>query len=241
MIQFYAPDIASTLTLPQDDSSHCVRVLRAKPGDTVWVVDGRGTRYECRLTTTDPRAAKVEIVGQESIPNVWGADITVAVAPTKNADRIEWLVEKLVEMGVDRIIPLLCDHSERKVLKSERLERIAVSAMKQSLKATLPIIEPLTPFAEALRIIESATDRRARFIAHCEHDKPRTLLATEVAPDLPTAIMIGPEGDFSPREIEAALAAGFKPVSLGECRLRTETAAMAAAQTVHTIRQLHLS
>lgn len=241
MIQFYAPDIAATLTLPPDDSAHCVRVLRAKPGDTVWVVDGHGHRYECRLTDADHRAAKVEIIGQLSVDKVWGADLTIAVAPTKNADRIEWLVEKLVEMGIDRIIPLLCDHSERKVLKPERIERIAVSAMKQSLKATLPVIEPLTPFAEALRIMTATSAPQARFIAHCEHDMPRLLLAREVIPELPTSIMIGPEGDFSEREIAAALEAGFKPVSLGECRLRTETAALTAVQTVHTIRQLHLS
>lgn len=239
MIQFYAPDIAATFTLPPDDSAHCVRVLRAKAGDTVWVVDGRGHRYECRITDANHRAARVEIVAQHTIDSVWGAELTVAVAPTKNADRMEWLVEKLVEMGIDRIIPLLCDHSERKVLKPERIERIAVSAMKQSLKATLPVIEPLTPFAEALKIIDSTTDRDARFIAHCEHDKPRQLLAPLVRPELRTAIMIGPEGDFSEREIAEALSCGFRPVSLGECRLRTETAAMAAAQTVHTIRQLH--
>ena len=151
MIQFFAPDIASTQMLPEEEARHAIKVLRSHPGDILTIVDGRGMRYTCRLLSDNPRHADIEIISTEHQPPVWHTDITLAVAPTKNADRMEWLIEKVVEIGVNRIVPLLCRHSERKVMKTDRLERIAVSAMKQSLKATLPVIGPLTPHRRVYR------------------------------------------------------------------------------------------
>lgn len=233
MIRFYAPDILGTGTLGESDSGHCVRVLRLREGDPLEVVDGRGNLYHCVLREASPRRATVDIVETETLPRVWNASITIAVAPTKNADRIEWLVEKLVEIGVDRIVPLRCRHSERKTVNTERLQRIAVSAMKQSLKAVLPEIDEMTPLDDYLRS-ETST---SRFIAYCDPSIPRRILAREYRPGTDTAILIGPEGDFDPVEIRTALDGGWTPVSLGDNRLRTETAALVACDTCHIISQ----
>lgn len=235
MIQFYAPDIADALILPEDDAKHCLRVLRKNIGDIVEVVDGKGTRHKCRLTSDNPRKATVEIVESVVVPPTWDTDITIAVAPTKNMDRMEWLVEKLTEIGVNRIVPLLCRHSERKEIKVDRLQRIAVSAMKQSLKATLPDILPMTPIKKAL----SELNADARFIAYCDPSIPRILLAKAYSPEARSCvILIGPEGDFDPDEIKSALDSGYAPISLGDSRLRTETAALCACDTIHIINQL---
>lgn len=233
MIRFYSPDIESTLTLPESDSAHCVRVLRMGAGDEVAVVDGQGLVHTCRIVAPHPKHTAVEITATVEEPRPWPAELVAAVAPTKNLDRMEWLVEKLVEMGVDRIVPLLCDRSERRVLKTERLVKIAVSAMKQSLKARLPQIDELTPFKTFVREFGPDTQR---FIAYCDRSIPRRLLAGEYDPAASqTAFLIGPEGDFAPDEIRLALDLGWRPVSLGPCRLRTETAALSAAATIHAL------
>lgn len=148
---------------------------------------------------------------------------------------MEWMVEKLTEIGINRIIPLLCRHSERKEIKCERLEKIAVSAMKQSLKASMPIIDRMTPVKDVI----SQSKEAQRFIAYCDRSIPRLLLSKEYVPHADSIILIGPEGDFSTDEIQAALDAGFKPVSLGDNRLRTETAAIVACDTFHIIDQLN--
>lgn len=234
MIQFYAPDILRTLTLPESDSAHCVRVLRMKEGDPLQVVDGKGNSYNCRLTVAHQKHAQLEILSSTVIPAYWHAPITVAVAPTKNMDRMEWLVEKLVEMGVDRIVPLSCRYSERKEIKTERLVKIAVSAMKQSLKATLPEIAEMTPISEFI-----ATDSsQQKFVAYCAPEIPRRKLVSLYNPDQSATILIGPEGDFSTNEITDTIAAGYQPVTLGDARLRTETAAMVACSMFHTINQI---
>lgn len=235
MIQFYSPDIAETLTLPESDSQHCVRVLRMREGDELSVVDGHGFRYRCRLAEAHHKHAAIEIVEREEVPLPWAQSITVAVAPTKNMDRMEWLVEKLVEIGINRFVPIKCHHSERKEIKTERLEKIAVSAMKQSLKAVMPEISPLTPLKTIINECTSA----ARYICYCDPAIDRHILAQEIAPQTDTTILIGPEGDFSPAEVELALSRGFIPVTLGDNRLRTETAALFAASTVHVINQLN--
>lgn len=233
MIQFYAPDIATSLTLPESDSQHCVRVLRMNPGDPIEVIDGKGHRFECRLVTAHSKHATVEIVAQHDAPLCWPQHITVAVAPTKHLDRMEWLVEKLTEIGVNRFVPLLCRRSERKEIKVERLEKIAVSAMKQSLKAVLPEIMPMTPFSSLLHQYDDAM----KFIAYCDKTIPRQLLAKMYEPGSNAVILIGPEGDFAPEEIASALDTGWCPVSLGNNRLRTETAALVACDTFHIINQ----
>lgn len=231
---FYAPDIATTQTLPVDESQHAIKVLRLVEGDALDVTDGRGNIYHCRIATAHLKRCAVTVDGVTAVPPHWGHRITLAIAPTKLMDRLEWTVEKCVEMGIDRIVPLLTEHSERRVLKNERLHKIAVAAIKQSLKATLPVIDELTPIAQFIR--QDAA--RQRFIAYCDASLPRGqrhLLAREYTPGTDVSIMIGPEGDFSPAEVALALSAGWKPVSLGDSRLRTETAGVAAVATVHTI------
>ena len=235
MIRFYAPQLPDVLTLPESDSAHCVRVLRMHSGDVIEAVDGRGTLYRCALCDAHPKRATIEIIERIALPKVWNGSITIAIAPTKHNDRMEWLVEKLVEIGVDRIVPLRCRYSERKDINIERLEKIAVSAMKQSLKAVMPQIEPMMPFSD---FIDSTTFGQ-RFIAYCDPTIPRCLFAKEYRPSEDTVILIGPEGDFSPEEIRKALDGGWKAISLGNNRLRTETAALVACDTCHIINQLH--
>ena len=231
MIQFYAPDIAETLTLPESDSRHAVKVLRMSEGESLQAIDGRGHVYTCRLVDAHHKHAGVEIVSCQEQPLPWGQQLTVAVAPTKHMDRMEWLVEKMTEIGVNRIVPLLCDRSERRELKTERLEKIAVSAMKQSLKAWLPVIDPLTPLRQAVGIMPEAQ----RYVGYCDDAVERRDLARTYQPERDTMIFIGPEGDFSPAEIEMLLGNGVIPVTFGDNRLRTETAALYALTACHVL------
>lgn len=235
MIQFYSPDIAEELVLPESDSRHAVRVLRMKEGDELQVIDGKGNVYTCRLADAHSKHAAVEIIESRPQPLPWKQQLAVAVAPTKHMDRMEWLVEKMTEVGINRIIPLLTDRSERREIKVERLEKIAVAAMKQSLKAVLPVIEPMTPLSSLITMMPDAQ----RFVAYCDPEIPRVNLARSYQPGRDTLILIGPEGDFTPAEIRATLDAGFKPVTLGDNRLRTETAALFALSTCHVIDQLN--
>ena len=234
MYRFYCPDIADTLTLGEEDSKHCVKVLRMAEGDTIEVVDGNGTLYTCRIAMAHPKRCAVEVVDSvKQLPH-WGCRITLAIAPTKNLDRIEWLVEKCVEMGIDRIIPLRCHNSERTVLKTERLKKIMVSAMKQSLKATLPQLDEMTPIEQVIGQAGSGIC----CIAYCDALLPREerlSLATAYKPGQDVTVLIGPEGDFSPDEVAMAREAGFVPVTLGESRLRTETAGLMAVAWIHAL------
>ena len=235
MHRFFAPDIAATLALPEEESRHCVRVLRLLEGDEIEVIDGVGTLYRCRIAMAHAKHCSVEILSQQACPPHWGSKIMLAVAPTKNVDRMEWMAEKCTEIGIDRITPLLCRHSERKVLKTERLHKILVAAMKQSLKAQLPQLDELTPIEDFLAEESDAQ----RFIAYCDESLPREerkSLAQVYDPGRDAVVMIGPEGDFDPHEVEAAVKAGFMPVTLGESRLRTETAALMAVATMHVIK-----
>lgn len=235
MIRFYAPDIAVSATLPEGESGHCVRVLRKREGDMIEVIDGKGGLYRCTIAGAHPKGVLLAIDSVLALPKVWAPSITVAVAPTKHADRMEWLVEKLVEIGIDRFVPLRCERSERKELKVERIEKIAVSAMKQSLKAVLPKIDATTPLQHFLK--EMAGTGGGKFIGYCDADTPRSLLAKAYRPGSDAVILIGPEGDFTPAEVDACIAAGFCPVTMGDNRLRTETAALVAVDTVHIINQ----
>lgn len=234
MIQFFAPDIETTLTLPREESGHCVKVLRRKPGDKVFVTDGKGTRFRCRLTLADPRGAMVEILDRETIFPPQDVHIDIAVAPSKNMDRMEWFVEKAVEIGVNRIILMKCDRSERKTVKRERLQKIAISAMNQSLKARVPDITEITGLSEVI----SVPFEGQKFFGYCSDEVQRRELVREYKPDENVLIMIGPEGDFSPREVEEAMKRGFQPVTFGRSRLRTETAALYAVQAIHIINDL---
>ncbi len=231
---FYSKDISSSgfCTLDAEESRHAVRVLRLREGDTIHVTDGQGHLYQCRIVTADDRGCHVEVVETLSTPHSPLPALHLAVAPTKNPSRMEWLVEKAVEIGVGEITLLQCDHSERSFLKTERLEKIAVSAMKQSLHLTLPRINGAVSLSEWL----SSNHRSSqRFIAHCEADKPRTPLGAALKPGQDTVVLIGPEGDFSEEEIVLAMECGFQPVSLGPSRLRTETAALYAVTAFNLI------
>lgn len=234
MHRFYAPDIETSMQLPDEEAQHCVRVLRLAVGEQIEVVDGKGNLFLCEIATANNKSCAVNILEKTSIQPHWGCRITVVIAPTKNMDRLEWMVEKVTEMGVDRIIPVLCRYSERKVLKTERLRKIVVSAMKQSLKATLPQLDELTPVMDVINA--PAEDRR--FIAYCDREIERRIFTKEYHKGEDVLIMIGPEGDFSKEEIKAALANGFVPVSLGDSRLRTETAGVFACAAIHTINQI---
>lgn len=235
---FYCPDIATTLTLNEEESHHCVKVLRLGEGTEIDVVDGNGTWHHARITMAHHKRCAVEIVHSEERKPHWPHSIMVGIAPTKNIDRIEWMMEKCTEMGIDRITPLLCRNSERKEVKPERLRKILVSAMKQSLKAALPQLDAMTP---VMKVIGMPFEGK-KYIAYCDMMLPREqrkTFAREYDSTQDALILIGPEGDFSPEEVEAALAAGFVPVTLGDSRLRTETAAVQAVASCHTIIQLN--
>ncbi|MDE5843701.1 MAG: 16S rRNA (uracil(1498)-N(3))-methyltransferase [Muribaculaceae bacterium] len=241
MIQFFSPDILTTGTLTPEDSRHCSKVLRHRAGDEISVIDGSGRRYRCRILDPDPRCTQVEIIDAETIPPHWGVDITLAVAPTKNMDRMEWMVEKSVEIGVNRIVPLLCEHSERKVVKPERLVNIAVSAMKQSLKTTLPEVAPLSRYGDFIKSTHQRLGENPSlqcFMGYCDKNYPLLRLADEYHAGSDVVIMIGPEGDFSPEEVNKAVECGFRPVTFGNSRLRTETAAISALDTIHILNMI---
>jgi len=221
MIIFYQPELSEgAFYLAEEESRHCARVLRKQTGDQVTVVDGKGIFYTVKLTTVKERQTSFEIIDQTQ-ESTRKRRVHIAVAPTKNQDRMEWMVEKLVEIGIDEISLIHCHHSERKHIRIDRLEKKAVSAMKQSLKASLPQINPLQKFEYFL---DQARKTQQKFIAHLQQDAQHLKETSQLNDN---CLLIGPEGDFSKEEIEKALMSGFTPVSLGESRLRTETAALA--------------
>ena len=225
---FYTPDIqGETYSLPGEESKHCIKVLRLNAGDTVYLVDGRGGWFQGEILTPDPRQCTIRIVLKTEQHGKRDFHLHVAIAPTKNIERLEWFLEKATEIGIDEITPLLCEHSERKVIKNDRLEKIIISAMKQSLKAYLPVLHPLTPFPDFIH----RNREGLKFIAHCEETEKR-LLKEAYTPGQNATILIGPEGDFSVPEINSALQQGYIPVSLGNSRLRTETAGIVACHSI---------
>lgn len=229
---FYAPDIAVTSELPEEESQHCVRVLRLKEGDPITLTDGKGFLYTAILANAHPKHCRVDITEQHRQTPLWNYIIHIAIAPTKNMDRMEWFVEKATEIGINTITCLRCRHSERREIKLQRLNKIAVSAMKQSQKTWLPQINEMIDFNT---FISQKLDGD-KMIAHCAEDK-KQLIKDSYKPNSNALILIGPEGDFSSEEINAALSAGFSPISLGKSRLRTETAALTACQTIHILNQ----
>lgn len=231
MIRFYSPDIETVLQLPEVESGHCCRVLRMKKGDFIEVVDGRGNVYSCQIKDPDPRHTSVEIIESYKEKLHWTPRITLAVAPTKNIDRMEWLAEKVVEIGLNRLVFLECRHSVRKVVKRDRISKILISAMKQSLKATLPEFVEMIPISEFVKKDTSS----CKFIGYCDECVPRKDFATAYDGRSDITILIGPEGDFSPEEISLCLEYGYHPVTFGNTRLRTETAALFSLCAAHTI------
>lgn len=228
---FYTPDIANTQELPEEEAGHCLRVLRLGIGDEVMLTDGRGFFYQAVIAAATQKRCMVKIVSKTEQEPFWGGHLHLALAPTKNMDRMEWLAEKATEIGFDELTFLNCRFSERKVIKTDRIEKIVVSAVKQSLKARKPVVNEMTDFRKFMERDFSGQ----KFIAHCyEGEKP--LLRDVLHPDEDAVILVGPEGDFSPKEVTLAMEKGFQPVSLGKSRLRTETAALVA---VHLMNLTH--
>lgn len=228
---FYNPYFTlSAPFLPEEEARHCIKVMRLGPGDTIQVTDGRGNLFTAQIASTDIKKCRLTVTATQAEFGKRPYYIHLAIAPTKNADRTEWLVEKCVELGIDEISFIACERSERRVFKTDRLEKIAISAMKQSLKAYMPLIHEVVPFRQ---FIEKTVDGQ-KFIAHLEEGR-RELLQKAAARHNTYCLLIGPEGDFSPGEISMAIEKGYLPVSLGESRLRTETAGMAACHILHLI------
>jgi len=214
---------------PPEESKHIVKVLRKNKGDILNITNGRGSLFEAKILDASAKKCKAQIVSEErTIPRLHS--LHVAIAPTKMNDRFEWFLEKATEIGIQEITPILCEHSERKVIKQERLERVLQSAMKQSLQTYLPKLNPLTALEDFLSTVQG----ELKFVAHC-HQGEKQELKRRVQADKDVVILIGPEGDFSKQEIDNALNKGFVPVSLGRNRLRTETAGIYACTTVAII------
>ena len=232
MYLFYTPDIDIHPELPEEEAAHCLRVLRLSQGDKITLTDGKGYFYEAQISVASAKRCSVSILNKTFQPFYWRGHLHLAMAPTKNMDRTEWFAEKATEIGIDEISFLDCRFSERKVLKVERIEKIVVSAVKQSLKARKPQINEMTSFDKFVRQ-DFPGDK---FIAHCyAGEKP--LLKDVLSNEKDTLVLVGPEGDFSPEEVELALSCGFRPVSLGMSRLRTETAALVAAHLMNLYHQ----
>lgn len=225
---FYTPDIDTCPELPEEEAGHCLRVLRLGVGDEVMLTDGKGFFYKTVISAATGKRCQVKVVEKIEQEKFWKGHLHLAMAPTKNMDRIEWFAEKATEIGFDELSFLNCRFSERKVIKTERIEKIVVSAMKQSLKARKPIVNEMTDFAKFMQ----RDFQGQKFIAHCyEGEKPS--LKEVLKPGEDALVLIGPEGDFSPEEVQKAEALGFQPISLGKSRLRTETAALVAVHMMN--------
>lgn len=225
---FYTPDIDTCPELPEEEAGHCLRVLRLGVGDEVMLTDGKGFFYKAVISAATGKRCQVKVVEKIEQEKFWKGHLHLAMAPTKNMDRIEWFAEKATEIGFDELSFLNCRFSERKVIKTERIVKIVVSAMKQSLKARKPIVNEMTDFAKFMQ----RDFQGQKFIAHCyEGEKP--LLKEVLKPGEDALVLIGPEGDFSPEEVQKAEALGFQPISLGKSRLRTETAALVAVHMMN--------
>ena len=229
---FYTRDIEphhQTFLLNEEESKHAIRVLRLQAGDAIHLVDGRGAMYKTEIIDAHPKRTTLKIITVTEEYQKPKYTIHLAVAPTKNIDRIEWFLEKATEIGLSEFTPIICEHSERKEVKRDRLEKVAIAAMKQSLKAYLPRVNEAISFQKFIQ--EASSTSATKGMAHCV-DADKKFISDSFSKDGEYLILIGPEGDFSEKEISQALSAGFIPLSLGEARLRTETAALAAVLEV---------
>jgi 16S rRNA (uracil1498-N3)-methyltransferase len=224
---FYLENPKDEIILSAEESKHATKVLRKKEGDILNFTDGKGYFYKAKITVADTRKCRLQVVSSEQKEKQHNYHLHIAIAPTKNMDRFEWFLEKATEIGIDEITPIICSRSERKVIKTERCNRILLSAMKQSLKFHLPKLNEAISLNDFIKQDFEGT----KYIAHCEEGNKTEL--KEKKKEKRTLILIGPEGDFSPTEIEMALQNQFKAVSLGTSRLRTETAGIIAAHTIN--------
>ncbi len=232
---FYATNIRSPhFILNAEESKHIIKVLRMKINDSIFFTDGRGNLYNCTIENDNLKGCKIKVNKIEKGKDKRNFKIHMAVAPTKNINRYEWFLEKVTEFGVDNITPIICNHSERKILKIDRLKKVIVAALKQSLKTFLPALNEPVSFNNFIK----QTFNGQKFIAYIHPEINQELINTAI-PNKNTLILIGPEGGFSPDEVKKAIDYGFKPVKLGPSRLRTETAAIAACHTIHDINLLN--
>ena len=225
---FYTPDIAIKPELPEEEAGHCIRVLRLGEGDEIVLTDGQGSFYKAAISRAHPKHCEVTLLESWKQPDLWNFNLHIAIAPTKNMDRMEWFVEKATEIGFDELTFLNCRFSERKVIKTERISKILVSAIKQSLKARLPQLNEMTDFNKFI----TQPFPGQKFIAHC-YEGEKQLLKDIVHPGEDALVLIGPEGDFSEEEVRKATENDFIPISLGKSRLRTETAALVACHILN--------
>lgn len=228
---FYQPDVNNGVHfLDSEESRHAVKVLRYKHGDKLNVIDGKGAFFIGEITDANPKKCYFKIIDQK-ITATQNYNIHIAIAPTKNIERIEWFVEKAIEIGVHEISFVICENSERKVMKIERLMRKAISAMKQSIKVHLPIINVPISFNE---FMQTTLSNNEKYIAYVDFNNPSSLYSL-ASKNSNYCVLIGPEGDFSSKELEMSINYGFKKVSLGSSRLRTETAGITACHTLNLI------
>lgn len=222
---FYTPDIKSeNFSLNEEESKHCVRVLRLSIGSIIQLVDGVGGFYTAEITSDNPKKVSLKILETQLEFNKRNHYLHIAVAPTKNIDRLEWFLEKATELGIDEITPIITDRSERKVVKDDRLNKVITSAVKQSIKAYHPKLNEAISLSSFLK----QSDDSDKLIAHCIDDSSKSYISEIVKPYSRYTILIGPEGDFTEQEVKSALNIGYKAITLGNNRLRTETAALAA-------------
>lgn len=228
---FYTPEISSHIyTLEEQESKHCIRVLRLKKGDVVHLTDGKGNLFESRIIQDNPKKCIVEVTDVRKEVGKRDFSLHIAIAPTKNIARTEWFVEKATEIGIEEITPVICHHSERKIVKTERLNKVITAAVKQSLKAYHPMLNETVKFKEFVK----RGFKGQKFIAYIS-DKYNETLSGLYKPGSDAVILIGPEGDFSEKEVEMAIDNGFKPITLGKSRLRTETAALVACHSIELL------
>ncbi len=231
---FYTTNIQSDLAyFNEEEARHIVQVLRHQVGDTLHFVDGLGTYYQGEIIEARKKKCTLSILHREPAYKQRNFKLQIAIAPTKNISRYEWFLEKATEIGIDQIIPIQCERSERSRLRLDRLEKVLLSAMKQSLKATLPTLLPLSPLRE---VLENPDLPELRLMAHCAEGE-KTLLGENYQAGQDVLVLIGPEGDFSPAEVELALQQGFHPISLGSSRLRTETAGITACSILNYLNE----
>lgn len=222
---FYTPDIkADYYTLNEEESKHCIKVLRLQNDDEVYLIDGRGGFFKASILDAHPKRTLLKIISTELDHGKRNHYLHIAIAPTKNIERTEWFLEKATEIGIDEVSLVISERSERKEVKPERLKKVITSAVKQSIKAYHPLLNEPVNFKKFIQIQHK---QQQKYIAHCMDDS-KSFLKDIMPKQSDYLIMIGPEGDFSPSEIEMAIASGFKPISLGDSRLRTETAALQA-------------
>lgn len=224
---FYVPCASAVTELPKDEAQHAARVLRMQPGDEIMLMDGKGGYYRAILTVVSNHRCMYDIIDYIPQEPQWKRHLHLAIAPTKLMDRMEWMIEKATEIGIDEMTFLDCRFSERSVIKLPRLEKIVVSAVKQSHKAWMPVLNDMTAFRKFI----DTPRQGAKFIAHCYDEVERTYLFDEIgalADDEDLTVLIGPEGDFSIDEVRYAVTAGYKSIHLGKSRLRTETAGLSA-------------